>query len=217
MFENYTMKVDLHRLHKAEYVTPRRPVLIEVKPAQYLSIQGKGSPDGEAFQESVQVLYSVAFMLKMTKKAQGQDYAVPKLEGLWWTDDDSDSFLEQPPETWQWQLLLRAPEFVAAGDVEKSAVQVARKKNTESARKVLLHLLEEGTCVQMLHVGPYASETDTLVQMWAFCGEKGFRLHGQHHEIYLSDSRRVAPEKLRTLLRHPVLTGTGIGEPDQNG
>jgi hypothetical protein len=196
--------LDLYKAHKAEYVTPKKPTLIQTKPAKYLTIAGQGAPGGEAFQESVGALYSVAFTLKMAKKFAGNDYKVCHLEGLWWGDKEGEDFAAQPPETWNWKLIIRVPDFIAAKDVKETIATLKEKGKPQKTADVKLETIDEGQCVQMLHLGPYKTEGETISQMIALAQEKGLSCCGRHHEIYLSDPRRVPAERLRTILRLPV-------------
>jgi hypothetical protein len=197
-------KLDLYKLHKAEYVTPRQPVLVSTKPAKYLAVTGQGAPASEEFQNKIGALYGVAFTIKMAKKFAGQDYRICHLEGLWSVGQGSANLLAQAPESWNWKLLMRVPEFIKPADVKAAIKALAKKGKGAGAAAVRLEKLSEGRCVQMLHVGPYATEEETIAQMMAFAAERGLAFHGLHHEIYLSDPRRVPPQRLRTILRHPV-------------
>lgn len=165
-------KIDLYQLHKSEYVAPKKPVLIECQPAQYLAVKGKGEPGGEAFQAAIRKLYKTAFTIKMASKFAGRDYTVCKLEGLW-------------PAIDRWTLMIRTPDFITKADVP-------------------LIRLDEGRAVQVLHVGPYDRIPESVARMQEFAASEKLRFKGAHHEIYLSDPRRVAPERLRTILRQPV-------------
>jgi hypothetical protein len=196
-------KVDLYKIHKPDYVTPKEPVLMKISPAKYLTIDGQGEPGGEEFQAKVGALYGAAYTIKMTKKFAGQDYKVCGLEGLWWCKDPKN-WMSQPLSTWQWKLMIRVPEFIRAADLKQAAAKLAGKGKGELAREVRLETIKEGACIQILHVGPYANEVETVKRMDAFAAAKGLKPAGRHHEIYLSDPRRVAPEKLRTILRMPV-------------
>jgi hypothetical protein len=197
-------KLDLYQVHKAEYVAPKKPVLIQTEPAKYLAFTGRGAPSGEAFQQGVGALYNVAFTLKMAKKSTGKDYKVCHLEGLWWGDEEGESFFAQPPDTWNWKIIIRVPDFIGATDLEETITSLHKKGKPPEVAKVKLETLGEGQCVQMLHVGPYSKEGETIAQMMALAAEKRLSCRGRHHEIYLSDPRRVAPERLRTILRLPV-------------
>jgi hypothetical protein len=187
-----TNKRDLYREHKAEYVTPWEPVLVNTSGALCLAIAGKGGPNDPAFEECIAALYGVAYTLKMASKFAGRDYRVCHLEGLWkW----------KPPS---YTLLIRVPEFITEEAVADAAAKLITKGKGERAGKVKLLPLEEGTAVQVLHVGPYADEPRSVAAMEAFAAGQGLSPAGLHHEIYLSDPRRVAPERLRTILRQPV-------------
>ena len=197
-------KLDLYKVHKAEYVTPKKPVLIQTKPAKYLTVTGQGAPRGEAFQKCVGALYAVAFTLKMAKKFAGKDYKVCHLEGLWWGEKENEDFASQPPETWNWTLIIRVPDFIGPKDLKDTIARLKEKGKPPEVANVKLETLDEGQCVQMLHLGPYSKEAETISQMIALAGEKRLSCRGRHHEIYLSDPRRVPPERLRTILRLPV-------------
>jgi len=197
-------KLDLYQVHKAEYVAPKKPVLIQTKPAKYLTFTGQGAPSGEPFQQGVGALYNVAFTLKMAKKFAGKDYKVCHLEGLWWGGEKGENFFAQPPDTWNWKVIIRVPDFIGATDLKDTIASLQKKGKPPEVAKVKLETLEEGQCVQMLHVGPYSKEEETISQMMALAAEKRLSCRGRHHEIYLSDPRRVPPERLRTILRLPV-------------
>lgn len=184
-------KLDLYVEHKSEYVAAKQPVLIHVAPAQYLAIAGRGKGGGPEFQRKLGALYGVAFTIKMAKKAAGRDYGVCKLEGLWRSDQD-------------WTLIIRTPDFITAKDL-KDAIRKLREKGKDAeVAEVEIEKLHEGRSVQMLHVGAYDREQGTIEAMREFAAAAGLRLGGLHHEIYLSDPRRVAPERLRTILRYPL-------------
>ena len=198
-------KLDLYKLHAAEYVTPKRPALVPTRPGRYLTIDGAGDPGGPVFGEKVGALYAMAFTIKMGKKRMGQDYKVAGLEGLWWGAGGSSRWMvERSRDTWRWKLLIRVPDFVTAKCVTMAARLLREKGKGKDVRAVKLETIAEGRCVQMLHVGPYSGERDTIDAMLAFAAEAGLTFTGRHHEIYLSAPGRVKPEKMRTILRHPV-------------
>ncbi len=197
-------KLDLYKLHKDQYITPKTPQLMETQAAKYLSITGKGAPGGEAFVKKVQALYNVAFTIKMSKKSDGKDYAVCKLEGLWWGSGGKADFSDEPQSEWNWNLIIRTPDFVMEKDLAAAKASLLDKGKEPIVEEVKLEMIEEGLCVQMLHQGPYAREGESIAGMKAFAEAKGLALHGLHHEIYLSDPRRVPPERLQTILRMPV-------------
>jgi hypothetical protein len=199
-----TTILDLYKEHKQEYVAPKKPTFVTVKKAAYLSITGCGPPGEEQFQSKVAALYGVAYTLKFTWKLAGKgDYGVAKLEGLYWWDDYEDP-KTAPIDEVKWQLLIRTPDFIKQKHLAEAAAQLIEKGKGPEVRDVELVSLAEGKCVQMLHIGPYDKEEETVDQMLAFAESEGYEVHHKHHEIYLSDPRRVAPEKLKTILRHPV-------------
>ncbi|MHC4093339.1 MAG: GyrI-like domain-containing protein [Planctomycetota bacterium] len=196
-------KLDLYKKHKAEYAATKTPQLLTVKPASYLTITGQGEPGGEVFTAKIGGLYAVAFTIKFARKAAGRDYAVCKLEGQWW-GTGKGNFADQPRDQWKWKLLIRTPSFITKQDLAKAVKELLDKGKGPEVTEVNLETIEEGSCVQMLHVGPYDTEGETVAAMKDFAKQSGFSFHGRHHEIYLSDPRRVAPERLRTILRQPV-------------
>jgi hypothetical protein len=197
------MKVDLYTRHKKEYVAPGAPVTVTVGPATYLVAAGCGDPKGPAFGAAVGALYGVAFTIKMAKKAGGRDYVVAKLEGQWWGGRRGHLLIDSPVSTWRWKVMIRVPPFVTARDL-LAARQALAARGRALPVAVRLGTLREGKCVQMLHRGPYRAEHATIGAMLAFARAHGLRPRGRHREIYLSDPRRVAPAKLRTILRQPV-------------
>jgi hypothetical protein len=197
-------KLDLYTKHKDEYVAPPDPVVVEVKPARYLAIQGRGEPGGDAFQAALNALYTVAFTVKMARKSAGRDYTVSKLEGLWWGKGKSPNFMHEPKASWNWQLMIRVPDWIQAREVAQAAETLVKKGKPRDVLNVELIVLNEGRSVQMLHVGSYDSETLTIRLMSEFAAANRLTLRGKHHEIYLSDPRRIPPGKLRTILRYPV-------------
>jgi hypothetical protein len=198
-----TQKLDLYAKFAAEYAAKKTPALVEISPAQYLAVSGRGEPGSELFQSKIGALYNVAFTVKMARKFAGRDYAVSKLEGLWWGSGNG-SFLNEPSKSWNWTLLIRTPDFITRDEVKSAIDKLLRKGKPADVRDVRLDPLEEGRCVQMLHVGPYDLEEQTLAKMHAFADAQGVVVHGRHHEVYLSDPLRVDPAKLRTILRLPV-------------
>ncbi len=200
-------KLDLYKDHKDEYVTPKKPVLVDVKPANYLTIVGRGAPGGKIFQAKIGALYGVAFTIKMTRKFAGRDYKVAPLEGLWWSSGGAAdaAVFDVPHAQLSWKLMIRTPDFITKDDLTDAVAKLAAKGKGPEVAEVELETIVEGRCVQMLHVGPYEREPQTMAQMNLFAHENGLAFHGLHHEVYLSDPRRVAAERLRTILRMPVL------------
>ncbi len=198
------MKLDLYKEHAAEYKAVKKPIFVNAAPAQYLAVDGQGEPGGECFEQCVGALYAMAFTIKMTLKAKGQDYAVSKLEALWYPPDGGADFETAPKSEWRWKLMIRTPDFVGKQDLREAVKALQRRGKNANAGQVTLEKLHEGECVQMLHVGPYEQLCETITAMLAFAEANQRRQHGLHHEVYLSDPRRVPPERLKTLLRQPV-------------
>jgi hypothetical protein len=204
-------KLDLTRLYKSYYTAKAKPVLLTVAPASYLSLLGQGDPSGEAYAENIQALYTVAYAVKFAQKAKDKDFVVPKLEGLWWFDEQQfpghtmeDAPREVPREDWQYRMLLRLPDYVTEQDIAAAIDIVVEKKQLTLARKTEYYRMDEGAVVQVLHTGPFEKEPETLSLLWQFMKEQQLQRNGVHHEIYLSDFRKTAPDKLKTILREPV-------------
>lgn len=197
------MKLDLYARHKSEYIAPRSPALVTIGAARYLTVAGRGAPNSPAFGAAVGSLYGIAYTIKMAKKAGGRDFTVAKLEGLWWGGRHGRLLIDSPVKSWRWKVMIRVPRFVATKDLAAARRTLAARGRPLGA-PVRLETLREGRCVQVLHRGPYRSEHPTIAAMVAFARGRGLRPRGRHHEIYLSDPRRVAPARLRTILRQPV-------------
>jgi hypothetical protein len=149
-------------------------------------------------------LYGVAFTIKMTKKFAGRGYKICNLEGQWWGKREIRDFSTQPPETWNWRLMIRVPDFIRGLDVKSAVKRLKEKGKGDEVDRVKHETVKEGKCVQLLDVGPYSDEVATITRMIELARQSGLTCRGRHHEIYLSDPRRVAPAKLRTILRLPV-------------
>jgi len=199
-------KLDLYKEHKAEYAASKsKPALVDTGPALYLTIEGQGEPGNEVFQTAVGAMYGVAFTIKMTRKFAGKgDYKVCHLEGLWWHKTRRSGFMGAPRREWRWKLMIRVPDFIGADDLAEARQALAANGKGPEINQVKLERIEEGPCVQMLHVGPFAEEPRTIKAMRELAAAEGLTFRGRHHGIYLSDLRRVPPERLRILLRHPV-------------
>ena len=204
-------KLDLTKQYRRYYSAKPTPEIVEIETARYLSITGQGDPSSQAFSDKVQALYITAYTVKFAGKSAGKDFVVPKLEGLWWFDPDQYGTLTMdeapqkvPRSAWEYQLLIRIPDFVTASEVATAIETVIAKKKTELAHELTLYEMTEGKSVQMLHVGPFDQEPETLRQIDEYMKVYHLAKNGRHHEIYLSDFRKTAPEKLRTILREPV-------------
>jgi hypothetical protein len=181
--------------------------LVDVPELQYLMVDGSRDPNiSPAYGEAIRALYPVAYALKFAAKRDlGRDHVVMPLEALWWADDMTAFTTSRDKARWHWTLMIMTPDWVGRPMLDAALEKVAAKGRPARLDDVRLESLAEGTCVQTLHVGPYDDEGPVLARMHdEFIPAHGLRMTGRHHEIYLSDARRVAPEKLRTILRQPV-------------
>ena len=185
-------KLDLTREYKESYKAPVYPQLVELDPAPFLTIEGKGEPAGQEFNQKVSALYPLAYGVKKICKLQGKDFGVPKLEGLWWVDSDKPA-LEVPRNEWQWKLLIRMPDFVTSEMVEQARADVIAKKKLQLVNEMDLETIHEGQCVQIMHVGPYSTEPESLSKMENYMNEKNLEPNGLHHEVYLFRSQKGCP------------------------
>jgi hypothetical protein len=203
-----TEKVD-HKKTLDSYQARRGELrLLEVPDLQYLMVDGRGDPNSApAFAEAVETLYPVAYSLKFASKRElGRDYVVPPLEGLWWADDMDAFTTARDKSRWAWTLMLMVPDGIGRDMVEAAVASVRAKGVPPRLDDLRLETLSEGLCVQTLHVGSFDDEADVLARIHDdFVPTNRLRLVGTHHEIYLSDVRRVAPEKRLTILRQPVV------------
>lgn len=198
-------KIDYKKTLRHLYAPNSKQVeFIDVPPMNYLMVHGQGEPGGEDFTAAVEALYPVAYTIKFAiKKALGLDYVVPPLEGLWWAED-MNVFINGERKQWQWTMMIMQPDSVTKAVFEEARQHVKAKKQPAAIEKVTFETLKEGKCAQILHLGPFADEGPTIVRVHNAITEAGGRLSGKHHEIYLSDMRRVAPEKYRTIIRQPM-------------
>lgn len=202
-------KIDLKRdldCYKAKRDTPQ---IIKVPDLQYLMLDDHGDPNTPAFTGAVSTLYPVAYKLKFASKTNlGRDYVVMPLEGLWWADDMETFTSARDKAQWDWTLMIMVPYWITGGMFTEAVDQVGAKDRPIRLEDVRLETHSEGLCVQALHIGSYDDESELLRRMHhEFVPAQGFTMVGKHHEIYLSDSRKVEPAKLRTILRQPVTAG----------
>jgi len=197
--------IDLRKtLKPLNTASASKPSLVDVPPLPCIMVDGIGDPGSTLFQQAVGSLYSVAYALKFSfKKERAIDYPVTALEGLWSAKDMAD-FRQGRRDEWQWTLFLVLPDVVTRKDVT-AMIETARKKSSFPGFPVIrFETFREGMAAQVLHVGPYAAERPTIERLHSFIREQGYELRGRHHEIYLGDPRRAAPEKLKTIIRQPV-------------
>ena len=184
-------------------------VVVDVPEMQFLMIDGHGDPNtAQEYKDAVEALYGVAYKLKfMSKQDPGTNYVVPPLEGLWWAEDMETFSTQRDKSAWDWTMMIMQPEWITQEMFEEALKQVQKKKDLAALLKLGLETYHEGLSAQIMHIGSYDDEGPVLHSMHHhFIPENGFQMAGKHHEIYLSDARRVAPEKLKTVLRQPVAT-----------
>ncbi len=199
-------KIDLKKELKHLFrPSARKFSVVDVPPMQFLMIDGQGDPNtAQAYADAIEALYAVAYALKFASKRQLQrDFTVMPLEGLWWTEDMADFSMENK-DAWLWTAMIMQPDWIDAAMVEEAKTVVASKKNLPALDKMRFETYAEGLSAQILYIGPYADEGPTIARLHAFIAEHGYRPAGKHHEIYLSDPRRTAPEKLKTVIRQPI-------------
>jgi hypothetical protein len=176
---------------------------VDVPPFHYLMIDGTGAPPAPRYQDAIATLYPVAYTLKFALKPD-HDFVVGPLETLWWTDGPG-GFHQTAPEDWHWTAMIVVPDVVTPADLETARDQIRRKaKPAPLLDLVRVETLDEGSCVQIMHIGPYAAETETIRRLHDYMTDNGLAARGRHHEIYLSDPRTTAPERLKTVIRQPV-------------
>ena len=207
------MAFDFKKEYKAFYMPKNKPEIVDVPRANYIAVRGKGNPNevGGEYQQAVSILYAIAYTLKMSYKSDYKiegffEYVVPPLEGFWWQDnvvgvDYSDK------STFNWISVIRLPDFVTRDDFVWAVETASKKKKMDCSQAEYL-TIDEGLCVQMMHIGPYDDEPASVAMMNVFLKENGYitdiNENRKHHEIYLSDPRKSAPEKIKTVIRQPI-------------
>ncbi|UCH32884.1 MAG: GyrI-like domain-containing protein [Candidatus Bathyarchaeota archaeon] len=200
------MKLDFKRELKHLYNPSSKKVgIVEVPRMTFLMIDGSGDPNTvQEFKDAVEALFSVSYTLRfMVKKTKRIDYRVLPLEGLWWTDD-VDRFSMENKDAWKWTSMIMQPEHVTDGLVNQALDQVKRKKNPIALPKVRFESFHEGLSAQIMHIGSYSAEAATIARLHNFIKKNNYEPKGKHHEIYLSNPRRSAPEKMKTVIRQPM-------------
>ena len=207
------MPFDFKKEYKEFYMPKGKPEIVTVPKMNYIAVRGKGNPneeDGE-YKKSIELLYGIAYTIKMSKKGDHKikgyfDYVVPPLEGFWW-QENVDGIDYSHKENFQWISVIRLPDFVTKADFDWAIEEATRKKKINFSKVEFLEI-EEGLCEQCMHSGSYDDEPATVAAMDKFIADNGYENDisdtRRHHEIYLSDSRKVAPEKLKTVIRHPI-------------
>ena len=209
------MAFDYKKEYKEFYLPKNEPAIVTVPPMNFIAVRGQGDPnqeDGE-YTAAMGLLYGIAFTIKMSKMGDHRidgyfDYVVPPLEGFWWQAGVHGIDYARK-DSFQWISVIRLPDFVTQADFDWAVDEASRKKKTDFS-KAYFFTYDEGLCVQCMHIGPYDSEPATVSQMHAYMKSQGYELDitdaRMHHEIYLSDARKTAPDKLKTVIRHPIKT-----------
>lgn len=207
------MPIDFKKTEKEFYKPPTKPVIVDVPSMKFIVVDGQGSPneEGGAFQNAIGILYPVAYTLRMSHRndyiiKDYQEYVVPPLEGYWW-QDHIKGYDKTRKDLFRWNIMIRIPDFISAEDVEWAKNSVFAKKKIDCSA-VYYSEIQEGLCIQMMHIGPFDLEHESLAIMSEFVDKNGYVFDlsdsRKHHEIYLSDMRRVDPSKMKTVLRHPI-------------
>ena len=207
------MPFDFKKEYKEFYMPKGKPEIVTVPKMNYIAVRGKGNPNEEEgeYKKSIELLYGIAYTIKMSKKGDHKiegyfDYVVPPLEGFWW-QENVDGIDYSHKENFQWISVIRLPDFVTKADFNWAIEEATRKKKIDFSKVEFLEI-EEGLCVQCMHSGSYDDEPATVAAMDKFIADNGYENDisdtRRHHEIYLSDARKVAPEKLKTVIRHPI-------------
>lgn len=207
------MVFDYKKEYKEFYMPKNKPEIVNIPKMNYIAVRGKGDPNEEDgdYKKAISVLYAVAYTLRMSHKGDHKiegffEYVVPPLEGFWWQDDVKGVDLFNK-STFNWISVLRLPDFVTKKDFDW-AVEIASKKKKLDCSSAEFLTIDEGLCVQIMHIGSFDNEIESIAKMNDFIKENGYENDindtRMHHEIYMSDARRVAPEKMKTVIRHPI-------------
>ncbi|MBZ0279908.1 MAG: GyrI-like domain-containing protein [Anaerolineae bacterium] len=198
-------KRDFRKELKQLYNPPTRQVsAVIVPPMNFLMVDGAGDPNqSQPFAEATEALYSLSYTLKFASKAAGIDYGVMPLEGLWWVEGNNFDLLSDR-SLWRWTLMIMQPDPITPERVTSAVAEVRRKKNPPALDRVRFECYDEGLVAQLMHIGPYSAEMPNVERVHNYIIEQGNALVGRHHEIYVGDPNRTAPEKLKTILRQPM-------------
>jgi hypothetical protein len=198
-------KVDLKKELKHLYNPSAKEVsTVDVPAMNFLMVDGEGAPSSPQYMQSIEALFTVSYTLKfMVKKGSGVDYAVMPLEGLWWMDNMKEFSTERKDE-WKWTSMIMQPEYVKEADVKTAIEQAHKKKDLPAIDKVRFENFKEGLAAQIFYVGPYSAEGPTVTKIHDYIHKTGHELSGKHHEIYLNTAAKVAPEKLKPIIRQPM-------------
>jgi hypothetical protein len=205
MWSNKMEKTDYKKVFKEFYKAPTKPVLVTVPEFNFLMIDGMGDPNtSQDYADAMEALYGVAYTTKFALKHAGvADFSVMPLEGLWWIEGQPEITVEDK-DNYSWTSMIMQPDVVSKKTIDDAIVSLKERKDPVALPKLRFESYNEGLSVQIMHIGPWSEEKPTIDRLHAFADEQGFKRRGLHHEIYLSDPRRTAPERLKTIIRQPV-------------
>ena len=197
-------KLDLKKIYKACYSAKAESKIVEVPEIKYIAFDGKGNPNtSQDFQDAMGVLFGLAYTIKFMCKEKDKDFTVMPLEGIWWSDNMED-FAEGNKDNWKWTVMIAVPDYVDNNLFEEGRAKLDAKKEVTGLEKGYLKTFDDGLSAQLMHIGPYSEETENIEKLHAFVEEQGYRLVKKHREIYLSSPQRTAPERMKTIIRHPI-------------
>ncbi len=205
--ETIVEKLDLKKTDPNYYKAKKSPELRDLDTYYYLTVRGKSSPESPQFLSAIEQIYAIAYAVKFTCKSEDNDFVVPKMEAYWWVDGGLDvqhKFVESPRDEWNWMITIRMPDFVEREHYLRATQQVSLKNSQLEVDHVNFERINDGMCVQALHIGSYEEEESTVQSIMEFIESNGLVINGYHHEIYLNDPRKTKIEKLKTILRYAV-------------
>lgn len=199
-------KIDLKKELKHLYNPSIKEIsVVDVPEMNFLSVNGEGAPTSQQYSEAIEALFSVSYTLKfMIKKSTGIDFSVMPLEGLWWVDDMT-KFSSDRKDEWKWTALIMQPKYVTTNEVRLAVEAIKKKKNLPALPKLRFESFKEGPVAQIMYVGPFSNEAPTITKIHTYIQNSGHALNGKHHEIYLNNPATTAPEKLKTIIRQPMM------------
>lgn len=196
-------KLDLTKHYPEYYKAKEKPQIVNFEPYNYITSSGISAPEDPLFNEAIEKLYSLAYGIKFVCKANELDFVVPKMEAFWWVNGEQP-FDETPRSDWHWKIMFRMPDFVANSEFTTALEKLINSNKLPEEHGLLFEEIHEGLSAQVIHLGSYDSEKASLEKLFNFIKQEGFEIDGYHHEIYLSDPRKVAEEKLRTIIRYAI-------------
>ena len=206
-------KIDLRKQDKTYYKATLQPEIVDLESYYYLSISGQSAPEAQIFHDSIGLIYSVAYGIKFLCKAEDNDFVVPKMEGYWWIPGGAEKqaeFENAPRDSWMWKIAIRMPDFVEETHFFHTMRVLRKKKPGMDFEDVKFELINEGRSAQILHKGSYENEKESLSKLHGFISESGLKINGYHHEIYITDPRKTAEDKLQTIIRYAAIMQLSI-------